>query len=200
MPGYLPAHRELVYASGVAEIVGGAGVLHPKTRRAAGWWLIATLLAVFPANVEMAVHAERFKQFPRAALWARLPLAGRADRVGVADRGALAAAVAVAEAHGLRCDDAGHPARPAQRPRPPASGAGRRARGGHDRARAPGNDLAASASWRSPPISPARARPVVAPSPELPPGPHEHEGRVLSFWTYAEVVDGPSTRSPPARR
>jgi uncharacterized membrane protein len=76
MPRYLPAHRELVYASGVAEIAGGVGVLHPRTRRAAGWWLIATLVGVFPANVEMAVHAERFKQFPRAALWARLPLQG----------------------------------------------------------------------------------------------------------------------------
>jgi uncharacterized membrane protein len=76
MPRYLPAHRELVYASGAAEIVGGAGVLHPGTRRHAGWWLIATLVAIFPANVEMAVHAERFKQFPRAALWARLPFQG----------------------------------------------------------------------------------------------------------------------------
>jgi uncharacterized membrane protein len=76
MPPYLPAHRELVYASGVAEIAGGIGVLHPRTRRAAGWWLIATLAAVFPANVEMAVHAERFKQFPPAALWARLPVQG----------------------------------------------------------------------------------------------------------------------------
>jgi uncharacterized membrane protein len=76
MPRYLPAHRELVYASGIAEIAGGAGVLHPRTRRAAGWWLIATLLAIFPANVEMAVHAERFKRFPPAALWARLPFQG----------------------------------------------------------------------------------------------------------------------------
>ena len=76
MPRYMPAHRELVYASGVAELAGGVGVLHPRTRRAAGWWLIATLVAIFPANVEMAVHAERFKQFPPAALWARLPLQG----------------------------------------------------------------------------------------------------------------------------
>jgi uncharacterized membrane protein len=76
MPPYLPAHRELVYASGVAEIAGGVGVLHPRTRQLAAWWLIATLLAIFPANVEMAVHAKRFKQFPPAALWARLPLQG----------------------------------------------------------------------------------------------------------------------------
>jgi uncharacterized membrane protein len=76
MPRYLPAHRELVYASGLAEIAGGAGVLHPRTRRAAGWWLIATLVAIFPANVEMAVHAERFRRFPRVALWGRLPVQG----------------------------------------------------------------------------------------------------------------------------
>jgi uncharacterized membrane protein len=74
VPDYLPAHRELVYASGVAELAGGIGVLHPRTRRVAGWWLIATLIAIFPANVEMAIRAERFKQFPPAALWARLPL------------------------------------------------------------------------------------------------------------------------------
>jgi uncharacterized membrane protein len=76
MPRYLPAHRELVYASGVAEIAGGAGLLYPGTRRLAAWWLIATLVAVFPANVEMAVHNERFKQIPTPLLWVRLPLQG----------------------------------------------------------------------------------------------------------------------------
>ena len=102
MPRYLPAHRELVYASGVAEIAGGAGVLHARTARPAGWWLIATLIAIFPANVEMAVHAERFQHDPAAAAVGAAAAAGRADRVGVEDRGALSAAVAVAEAHGLR--------------------------------------------------------------------------------------------------
>ena len=76
MPRYLPAHRELVYASGVAEIAGGVGVLHARTAKPAGWWLIATLLAIFPANVEMAVHAERFRKIPRPLLWARLPVQG----------------------------------------------------------------------------------------------------------------------------
>jgi uncharacterized membrane protein len=76
MPRYLPAHRELVYASGVAELAGGAGLLHRRTKRHAGWWLIATLVAIFPANVEMAVNADRFKQFPKPLLWARLPLQG----------------------------------------------------------------------------------------------------------------------------
>jgi uncharacterized membrane protein len=76
VPRYLPAHRALVYASAAAEMAGGAGVLHPRTARPAGWWLIATLLAIFPAIVEMAVHAERFPRFPRPLLWARLPLQG----------------------------------------------------------------------------------------------------------------------------
>jgi uncharacterized membrane protein len=76
VPRYLPAPRALVYASGVAEMAGGAGVLHARTARAAGWWLVATLLAIFPANVEMAVHAERFRRIPEPVLWARLPLQG----------------------------------------------------------------------------------------------------------------------------
>src|SRR3954469_11521396 len=50
MPDYLPAHEELVYVSGVAEIAGGVGTLIPATRRAGSWWSIATLLAVFPAT------------------------------------------------------------------------------------------------------------------------------------------------------
>jgi uncharacterized membrane protein len=73
MPDYLPAHDELVAASGVAEIAGGAALLHPRTRRLGAWWLIATLIAVFPANLHMALHPERYKQIPRAGLYARLP-------------------------------------------------------------------------------------------------------------------------------
>jgi uncharacterized membrane protein len=74
MPDYLPAHRELVYVSGVAEAAGGLGLMFAATRRLAGWWLVATLVAVFPANLWMAQHPERFKDIPQAALWARLPL------------------------------------------------------------------------------------------------------------------------------
>ncbi|MHB1537587.1 MAG: DoxX family protein [Solirubrobacteraceae bacterium] len=64
----------LVAVSGVAEVIGGAGALIPRTRRVAGLWLNALLLAVFPANVYMAVKPDRFARIPRAALWARLPL------------------------------------------------------------------------------------------------------------------------------
>ena len=51
--------KESVAISGVAEIVGGLAVLHPATRRAGRWGLIALLLAVFPANVWMAVSPEK---------------------------------------------------------------------------------------------------------------------------------------------
>ena len=76
MPPYIPAQRELVYASGVAEIVGALGTMHPRTRRPAGLFLIATLVAVFPANVHMAINADDFGDVPGGApaLWARLPL------------------------------------------------------------------------------------------------------------------------------
>jgi uncharacterized membrane protein len=78
MPPYLPAPRALVAASGVAEMAGGAGLMVPRRRRAAGWWLIATLLAVFPANVHMALHPEEFPTVPGGTrmLWARLPFQG----------------------------------------------------------------------------------------------------------------------------
>ena len=76
MPPWLPAHRELVYASGVAEAGAAALTLPERTRRPAGWVLIATLLAVFPANVHMALNPEDFPKVPggAVALWARLPL------------------------------------------------------------------------------------------------------------------------------
>lgn len=74
-PPYLPDHKTLVLASGVAEIAGGIGILIPQTRRAAGYGLIALLIAVFPANVNMAVNASEFASFaPAWVLWLRLPL------------------------------------------------------------------------------------------------------------------------------
>jgi uncharacterized membrane protein len=75
MPDYLPARRGLVHASGVAEALGGLGLLHPspKVRRWSGWWLVAVLAAVFPANLHMAMNPERYRTIPKAALYARLP-------------------------------------------------------------------------------------------------------------------------------
>lgn len=76
MPSALPAHRALVYLSGVAEIAGGLGLVLPATRRWAAWGLVALLVAVFPANVNMAVNHLPLgaRTVPSWALWARLPL------------------------------------------------------------------------------------------------------------------------------
>lgn len=76
MPPYIPAHLPLVYISGVAEVAGGVGVLFPALRRAAGYGLVALLIAVFPANIHMAVNHIPFPgtQASPALLWLRLPL------------------------------------------------------------------------------------------------------------------------------
>jgi uncharacterized membrane protein len=66
--------REVVVASGVAEIAGGLAVLPDRTRRGARWWLLATLAAVYPANIHMAVNSKDFPNIPAPALWARLPV------------------------------------------------------------------------------------------------------------------------------
>lgn len=75
-PALARRRKELVVASGVAEIAGGVAVLPERTRRGARWWLLGTLVAVYPANVHMALRPGRFPKIPPAALWARLPLQG----------------------------------------------------------------------------------------------------------------------------
>lgn len=60
VPDYLPAHREIVLVSGGAEIAGALAVMPPRTRRLAGTWLAALLVAVFPANAYAARHPDRF--------------------------------------------------------------------------------------------------------------------------------------------
>jgi uncharacterized membrane protein len=75
VPGYLPDHALLVAISGVCECLGGIGVLIPKTRSVAGIGLIALLIAVFPANVQMAQHPGLYRDIGSpAAFLIRLPL------------------------------------------------------------------------------------------------------------------------------
>jgi uncharacterized membrane protein len=78
-PPLLSRRREIVALSGVAELAGAALVLPPASRRLGRWWLLALLLAVFPANVHMTLNPERIEgvglhRVPRWLLWARLPL------------------------------------------------------------------------------------------------------------------------------
>ncbi len=74
VPPYLPAPYALVYVSGAAELLGALGVLVPGLRGYAGWGLILLALAVFPANVHMALHPADFEGIPAWALYLRLPL------------------------------------------------------------------------------------------------------------------------------
>ncbi len=76
MPPWLPWHAELVALSGVAEVALGLLVLIPRTAPVAGWGLVALLVAVFPANVHMALHPEQFPRIPAWLFYARLPLQG----------------------------------------------------------------------------------------------------------------------------
>jgi Predicted membrane protein len=74
VPEVLPAKTELVYISGLFEILGGIGMLVARTRAIAGWGLIALLIAVFPANINMAMNSNQFPKIPELLLWLRLPL------------------------------------------------------------------------------------------------------------------------------
>ncbi len=74
MPPFLPAPLFLIRLSGVFEIVLGILLLIPKFTRLAAWGLIALLIAVFPANVYMAMNTEIFFEFSPTALYLRLPL------------------------------------------------------------------------------------------------------------------------------
>lgn len=75
MPPYLPAHQLLVDLSGIAEVVLGLCLLLPATRAWAAWGLILLLIAIFPANVHMAM-SDQFARIPDWIRWGRLLLQG----------------------------------------------------------------------------------------------------------------------------
>jgi uncharacterized membrane protein len=74
MPDFLPAPATLVWVSGIAEIAGGVGVLVPSIRALAAWGLIALLIAVFPANLHVALNGWPGVNIPHWLLWLRLPV------------------------------------------------------------------------------------------------------------------------------
>jgi uncharacterized membrane protein len=76
MPPYLPWHTALVYVSGAAEIILGVMLFFRRVERIAAWGMIALIMAVTPANVQMAIHPELYLGYSQAVLWARLPLQG----------------------------------------------------------------------------------------------------------------------------
>lgn len=74
MPEYLPYHLELVYISGVVEIILGITLCIPKYSRFAAYGIIGLLIAVFPANLNMYLNAELFPDVSKTALLVRLPI------------------------------------------------------------------------------------------------------------------------------
>ena len=76
MPPFIPAPLLMVYLSGFFEILGGAGLILPGTKRIAAYGLTALLLAVFPANVYVALNNVQLGGFMSYSFyqWLRLPL------------------------------------------------------------------------------------------------------------------------------
>ena len=74
MPPMLPLHLEAVYISGFFEILGGLGLLLSRFRKISGWGLLALLIAVYPANIYMAMTPEAFPEVSIYALYFRLAL------------------------------------------------------------------------------------------------------------------------------
>jgi len=80
MPPYIPWPLMMIYISGVAEVLGGIGLLvpdgfvFPRTRAAAAWGIVALLIAVSPVHIHMCLHPEQFAEIPIWAIWLRLGL------------------------------------------------------------------------------------------------------------------------------
>jgi uncharacterized membrane protein len=74
MPPYLPWPLFLQYVAGFFEILLGILVLIPRYSRLAAWGLIALLIAVFPANIQMALNPDQYPEFSPMAIYLRLPL------------------------------------------------------------------------------------------------------------------------------
>ena len=74
MPPNLPLKLEAVYISGLFEILGGVGVLIASTRKIASLGLVTLLVAVYPANIYMALNPERFPEVSINVLYFRLIL------------------------------------------------------------------------------------------------------------------------------
>lgn len=80
VPRFLPLRRELVYGSGIVEILCGLSLIPRRTRPTGAWITVVVLALIFPANVQMALEGPRpgsgFPFNSQAALWIRLPLQG----------------------------------------------------------------------------------------------------------------------------
>lgn len=74
VPRWIGHEKAVVAWSGVAEVLCGALVAVPRTRRLGAWLSLALLVVVYPANIDMAVRAGRPHDAESWAAWIRLPL------------------------------------------------------------------------------------------------------------------------------
>ena len=80
VPPYLPSPAALVLISGIAEILGGIGILipdglvFPRTRAFSAWGIVLMLIAFLLVHVNMCLHPDQFPTLPLWAIWIRLPL------------------------------------------------------------------------------------------------------------------------------
>ena len=72
VPPYVPFPREMVYFTGVCEIVGALVVLYKPLRHIAGWCLIVLTVCVTPVHIQMLIEADKYAALGPAVLWGRL--------------------------------------------------------------------------------------------------------------------------------
>jgi uncharacterized membrane protein len=75
MPPFVPEPVAMIYVSGGAELLGGLGLLVRRTARVAAWGLAALLVAIFPANIWVAINGANAAGLPSSPwyTWSRLP-------------------------------------------------------------------------------------------------------------------------------
>ena len=80
VPSYLPSPAALVLISGIAEILGGIGVLmpdgfvFPRIRAFSAWGIVLMLMVFLLVHINMCLHPDQFPALPLWAIWIRLPL------------------------------------------------------------------------------------------------------------------------------
>lgn len=74
VPKAFPYPRQIVFVTGILEILGAIGLLIPQVRTAAGICLVILFVAMFPANINAALKQLSLRGKSATPLWLRLPM------------------------------------------------------------------------------------------------------------------------------
>ena len=74
VPEQFPYPRQIVFVTGILEILGAIGLLIPQVRTAAGICLAILFVAMFPANIKAAIKKVPLRGQSATPLWLRLPM------------------------------------------------------------------------------------------------------------------------------